>query len=204
VVRGLLRQEGIRLQAGSLKSPLGWQRLMSRTYAESHWQVVLEAYFQSFLHLTRAIRQLEKELAKAEKNDERARRLRTIPGVGWVCALTFLSAVDTIQRFPSSRKLVGYSGLAPTVRESSERTEYGPITREGRKEIRGTWVEAAHRVVTQRSTEAKPLQKWYWKVAKRRGGKTAIVALTRKLLTVAYQMLKQEKDYDPGLIGRAA
>jgi len=204
VVRGLLRQEGIRLQAGCLKSPVGWQRLMSRTLVGSHWEVVLEAYFQSFLHLTRAIRQLEKELAKAEKSDERARRLRTIPGVGWVSALTFLSAVDKIQRFPSSRKLVGYSGLAPTVRESSERTEYGPITREGRKEIRGTWVEAAHRVVTQRTTEAKPLQRWYWKVAKRRGNKTAIVALTRKLLTVAYQMLKSGTDYDPARIGRAA
>jgi len=177
---------------------------MSRTDVGSHWQVVLEAYFQGFLHLTGSIRKLEKELAVAEKGDDRARRLKTIPGVGWVCALTFLSAVDKVQRFPSSRKLIGYSGLAPTVRESSERTQYGPITREGRKEIRGTWVEAAHRVITNRSTDAKPLQKWYWKVAKRRGSKTAIVALTRKLLTVAYQMLKQGKDYDPALIGRAA
>jgi len=147
---------------------------------------------------------LEREIRQVERNDARARRLKTIPGVGWVSALTFLSAVDKVNRFPSSRKLVGYSGLAPTVRESSERTQYGPITREGRKEIRGTWVEAAHRVVTNRSTDAKPLQKWYWKVAKRRGSKTAIVALTRKLLTVAYQMLKQGKDYDPALIGRAA
>jgi len=204
VVRGLLRQEGIRLQGGSLKSQVGWQRLMTRTYAGSHWPVVLEAYFQSFLHLSRSIQKLERELSQVVKSDARVRRLRTIPGVGWVSSLTFLSAVDKVQRFASSRRLIGYSGLAPTVRESSERTQYGPITRQGRKEIRGTWVEAAHRVVTHRSSEAKPLQRWYWRVAKRRGGKTAIVALTRKLLTVAYQMLKEGKDYDPALIGRAA
>jgi len=203
-VRGFLRQEGVRLQSKGLASLKRWHELMGKTYKAAHLPVVLEAFYPSFLQLTRSIQQLEREIRQVERNDARARRLKTIPGVGWVSALTFLSAVDTIQRFPSSRKLVGYSGLAPTVRESSERTQYGPITREGRKEIRGTWVEAAHRVVTNRSSEARPLQKWYWKVAKRRGSKTAIVALTRKLLTVAYQMLKQGKDYDPALIGRAA
>ena len=34
-------------------------------------------------------------------------------------------------------------------------------------------------------------------MAKKRGKKTALVALARRLLVIAYQLLKSEQDYDP-------
>jgi transposase len=52
-----------------------------------------------------------------------------MPKVGRIASLTFLAAVDDVKRFSSSRRLVGYSGLAPMVRQSGERTEYGAIGR---------------------------------------------------------------------------
>jgi transposase len=66
-----------------------------------------------------------------------------MPKVGRIASLTWPRDVN---RFPTSRKLVGYSGLAPTVRQSGERTEYGAISREGRRELRGVWVQIAHLV----------------------------------------------------------
>jgi hypothetical protein len=47
---------------------------------------------------------------------------------------------------------VDYSGLAPTVGASGERTEYGAIIREGRAELRGVWVQIAHLVAIDNST----------------------------------------------------
>ena len=40
------------------------------------------------------------------------------------------------------------------------------------------------------------LSKWYWKIKQRRGGKKAIVALSRKLLVIIYNMLKNNTQYD--------
>jgi len=204
VVRGVLRQEGIRLGARALSRRVGWDRLIVRKYGHQHLQPILRAYYLSFQALTESLKDLDAELACREREEPRAARLQTMPGVGRIASLTFLAAVDEIGRFSSSRKLVSYSGLCPTVRSSGERTEYGPISRQGRSELRAVWVQIAHRVAHDERLEAGPLREWFWRVAGRRGKKTATVALTRKLLTIAYHLLKYQQDYDADRLQRAA
>jgi transposase len=196
VVRGMLRQDGVQLSRGVLSTFKGWKQLLARGFEQDHLAVVVAAYYESFVTITRSIRSLDKELAAREAADERAARLRTMPKVGPLAALTLVSAVDDVRRFSSSRKLVGYSGLAPSVRQSSERTVYGPITRQGRRELRGVWVQVAHLVAIDRSKATAPLRSWFNRVARRRGRKTAVVALARRLLVIAYQLLKHGVDYD--------
>jgi transposase len=204
VVRGMLRQEGIGLPARGLLSLTAWQQLRAREYIHHHLKPVLEAYYTSFVALTRSIQALDKQLATRERQDTRAARLKTIPKVGRIAALTFLAAVDDVHRFPSSRKLVGYTGLAPTVRSSGERTEYGRITRQGRAELRAVWVQIAHLVARDTSRATAPLRKWFSRVAYHRGKKTALVALARKLLVIAYQMLREETVYDAARLRKRA
>lgn len=202
-VRGMLRQEGIRLAARQLTSFVGWRRLMDRSFTHEHLRPVLEAYYTSFESLTRSIQKLDRQLADRQKHDERAARLQTIPKVGRIAALTFLAAVDRVGRFSSSRKLVSYSGLCPTVRSSGERTEYGSITREGRHELRAVWVQIAHLVARDTSRATARLRRWYSKVAGHRGKKTALVALARKLLTIAYRILQDDTVYRSPMVCRA-
>jgi transposase len=204
VVRGMLRQEGIQLPVRSLMSFVGWQRLMGRSYTHEHLPIVLDAYYQSFVSLTRSIQALDKQLAKREGQDERAARLKTMPKVGRIASLTFLAAVDQVDRFDTSRKLVSYSGLCPTVRSSGERTEYGSISREGRSELRAVWVQIAHLVACDSSRSTARLRRWYSKVASHRGKRTAIVALARKLLTIAYRLLKDQTVYCSSLVSKVA
>jgi transposase len=196
VVRGLLRQEGVRLPSHALTSAVGWRRLLEQGFDHEHLAVIVASYFDTYQQLTRALQALERELAEREKKDSRAARLQTMPRVGRIASLTFLAAVDNVERFASSRKLVGYSGLAPTVRSSGERTEYGSISREGRAELRAVWVQIAHLVAIDDSRATAPLRRWFARVASKRGKKTATVALARRLLVIAYQLLRQEQDYD--------
>jgi len=204
VVRGMLRQEGISLPSRFLTSLAAWQRLLEVEFTHSHLRPIVEAYAETFKTLTRSLQALDRELAQREKSDDRAARLQTMPKVGRIASLTFLAAVDDVNRFSSSRKLVGYSGLAPTVRSSGERTEYGSISREGRRELRAVWVQIAQLVAMDTGRDTAPLRKWFAKVAFHRGKKTAIVALARKLLTIAYQLLKQQTVYDAKKLRRAA
>jgi transposase len=204
VVRGMLRQEGIRLPVRALSSFGGWRRLLAGGFEQPHLCTVVAAYADSFTTLTRSIREIEALLSEYERKDARAARLKTIPRVGRIAALTFIAAVDDVHRFPSSRKLVGYSGLAPTVRSSGERTEYGSISREGRRELRAVWVQIAHLVAIDTTRATGPLRAWFNKVARRRGKKTATVALARRLLVIAYHLLKEETVYDAARLKRRA
>jgi transposase len=187
-----------------LTSLVGWQRLLEQGFTHEHMAVIVSAYFETFQKLTQSIKDLEGELAKCEKQDARAARLQTMPRVGRIASLTFLAAVDDVRRFGSSRKLVGYSGLAPTVRSSGERTEYGAISREGRKELRAVWVQIAHQVAIDKGKETTPLRRWFRRVATRRGKKTATVALARRLLVIAYQLLRRGTDFDVRRLRKSA
>jgi transposase len=57
-------------------------------------------------------------------------------------------------------------------------------------------VQIAHLVATDKKKASGPLRTWFNRVAKKRGKKTALVALARRLLVIAYQLLKSEQDYD--------
>jgi len=196
IVRGMLRQEGIRLPPRALNSFVGWQRILEQGFAHEHVLQIVSAYYTSFVALAQSIRELDARLALAEKAEPRAARLRTMPKVGRIGALTFLAAVDDVARFSSSRKLIGYSGLAPTVRQSSDRVCYGPITRQGRRELRAVWVQIAHLVARDPSRASQPLRNWYRRIERKRGKKTAVVALARRLLTIAYHLLRYQCEYD--------
>jgi transposase len=202
VVRGMVRQEGIILPTRALSTFKGWQRLMGNGFDQPHLLTVVSSYYDSFVSLTRSIQELDRELAERERKDKRVARLQTMPKVGRIASLTFVAAVDDVKRFRSSRKLVGYSGLAPTVRSSGERTEYGSISREGRRELRAVWVQIAHLVAADTSRATQPLRTWFNRVARRRGKKTATVALARRLLIIAYHLLCDETVYDAARLKR--
>ena len=202
-VRGQLRQEGVRLPARSLTSKKSWQALLSMNYESGHIPLVLQAFHRSFLALTESIHELNTQLKK-KASDSRVELLKTMPSVGVIAALTLIAAVDKIERFGSGRKLISYAGLAPTLRQSGERAQYGPISREGRRELRAVWVQIAHLVANDKRGPAKPLRTWFLKVALRRGKKTALVALARKLLSIAYQMLRTGEVYNAKEVGRKA
>ena len=196
MVRGMLRQEGTQLPAGALSSRAGWQRVFAKGFEHDHLLHIVASFHQVFLTMCKAVREMDVQLAEYERKLAAARRLQTMPRVGRIAALTCVAAVDNVRRFSSSRKLVSYSGLAPTVRQSGSRTTHGSITREGRRELRSVWVQIAHQVVRDKSPATQPLRTWYRRVAGKRGKKTALVALTRRLLVIAYQLLKMETDYD--------
>ena len=203
VVRGLLRQQRVQVAARGLASRRGWEALGQAELPRA-LQEIVTAYAATVREITAAVKVIDERLAQRAKADPRVARLESIPGVGRVSAQTLVAAVDRIERFPRAKKLVAYSGLVPSVRASGERVEYGRITKQGRSEIRAVWVQAAHAALAVKGAEARPLQQWCERIAKRRGKKTALVALARKLLTIAYHLLREHTTYDPRRLRLAA
>src|SRR5215213_3767791 len=107
-------------------------------------------------------------------------RLMTVPGVSVVTASTFVAAICDIRRFSSARKLVGYLGLDPRVRQSGPGpARHGRITKQGSASVRHVLVEAVWTAVRSPG----PMRAFYERVRARRGAQVAAVATARKLST---------------------
>jgi transposase len=135
-----------------------------------------------------------KEFAKKATHREKEARavLKTAPGVGPVTTEVVLSELGDITRFRNAKTVCAYAGLAPVVRQSGgKKSKELAISKQGSGLLRCALVEASWRTVN-----ASP--KWkriYERIAKRSGGKRAIVAVARKLLCVLYAMLRTMTPY---------
>src|SRR4051812_46445281 len=87
---------------------------------------------------------VERAIAHDALNWPEARRLMTVPGVNVIVAVTFLAAIGDVGRFPDRRKLVGYLGLDPKVRQSGDApASHGHISKQGSSQARHALVEAS-------------------------------------------------------------
>ena len=131
------------------------------------------------------------ELTRLAAEREQTRLLMTIPGVGLQVSLGLLAAIGDIQRFPTPEKLTAYLGLVPRVSQSAGRCHHGRITKAGSTIVRSLVVEAAQ--ILARSPP--PLATTYWRVRRKRGHNVAVTALARKLVVVAWHLLRKNEPY---------
>jgi hypothetical protein len=116
----------------------------------------------------------------------------TVPGVNVITAATLPAAVGDIRRFRSPRKLVGYLGLDPKVRQSGPGpATHGRISKQGSAPARYALVEAARSVVRQPG----PMHAFYERIRSRRRHQVAIVASARRLAVLFWHLLTKEQDY---------
>jgi transposase len=142
--------------------------------------------------LSSEIDALDRAIACQVKDDARVHRLMSVPGIDVTTAATLVSVIGEVDRFASPRKLVGYLGLDPKVRQSGvSLASIGRISKQGPSQARHVLVEAAW--VTARTPG--PMHAFYERVRSRRGVQVAIVAVARKLACLAWQLLRKGEDY---------
>jgi transposase len=110
--------------------------------------------------------------------------LMTIPGVGFVSALTLYAEICDIKRFSSAERLAHYAGLVPKVRQSGEHTSMGRESG-GDKWLKWILIEAAWSHV--RFCPEGRLARVYGDACRRKGSKVkAIKVVARKLVNVVW------------------
>ncbi len=138
------------------------------------------------------IEQVERLISLDALESHDVQRLMSVPGVNVIVAATFLAAIGDIRRFRCERKLVGYLGLDPRVRQSGEgQAIHGRISKRGSAPARHALVEASWSVVRQPG----PLRAFYERIRARRGHQVAVVATARKLACLFWCLLTREEDY---------
>ena len=134
------------------------------------------------------------QLAQTERYADLAERLQSVPGIGLLTTMTFLTEVPSPERFTSGRQMACYLGLAPWTGRSGGSAKSGPIMKAGNRRVRTMLVEAA----------------WQWKkndpaaratfkrlAARRKNSKIAIVAVARRLAILLWRIATGRETYPP-------
>lgn len=171
--------------------------VVSKTrFEERAWRLVdrepaLEDAIGPLLQVRRSlclhIRELEGRIGKATKQSDVCRRLMTVPGVGPMTALAFVSAIDDPARFEKSASVGAYLGLTPRRYQSGNVDWSGRISKHGDGLARHMLYEAANSLLSRTKAWSAP-KAWAARLVRRIGGKKARVALARKLAVILHRI----------------
>jgi transposase len=138
------------------------------------------------------IAEIERVVATEALASPEVRRLMTIPGMNIITASAFMAAIGDVGRFADRKKLVGYLGLDPKVRESgTTAASRARISKQGSAAGRYALVEASWSVILAPG----PMHAFFERIRARRGHQAAIVAVARKLACLCWCMLTGGEDY---------
>jgi transposase len=184
-VRGTLRVFGFKL-AGRV-TQASFERRALELVADTPR---LAAMVRPMLVARAALRQqctiLHKMMLDVVRLNSTCRRMMTVPGVGALTAVTYLTTIDDPDRFQRSRDLGPHLGLTPRKYASGEVDRNGAISKCGDATLRATLYQAALALLT-RTQRWSTLKAWGIAVAQRRGLRRAIVAVARKLAIVMHR-----------------
>jgi transposase len=193
-IRGQMKQEGHSLPEKFFQSKHWREKLKGMKVGEVQ-KLIIESFMESIDSLLMAEKKLTEKIGTIR--DKRIELLESIPSLGTLSSRVIVSALDDAGRFDSKKCVAKYGALTPRVYQSGGISYLGRINRDGRQEVRRVLLQCAHVIVRMRSYGARPLREFFERIRKRRGKKIAIVAVARKLLTIAYGVLKTKTAYDP-------
>ncbi|MBR0680947.1 IS110 family transposase [Roseomonas eburnea] len=131
--------------------------------------------------------ELERQLVKFAREQDVCRRLATVPGVGAITSVTFVTAIDDPTRFRRSSDVGAYLGLTPKRYQSGEVDLAGRISKSGDRMTRSLLFEAANALITRVRGDS-ALRRWGERLAARIGSRKAKTAVARKLATILHRM----------------
>jgi transposase len=172
------------------------RQLLARLALPEPWAGDVVAALRLIDELEREIGAIEHELAALGADHRYVPLLRTIPGIDWVLAYTIAAEIGDIARFPSPRKLAGYTGLCPRVYQSGESDRRGPLAKTGPRYLRWALVEATTHAGKHPAYRDR-YQRTKLRLGKQRGPKIAQVDLARRLAEAIWQMLTHNRPFAP-------
>ena len=153
---------------------------------------VLDLAIDRWELIERQLARVELEVKRHAEQHTSAQVLRTIPGVGALTSLALASRIGPIERFPRPASLANMFGLTPSINDSGETTgRLGNITKNGHPNVR----YLVGQVVFHLAKKDRTIRDVYRRLRKRRGSKTAMVAVMRRIACRIWHMLQTGEAY---------
>ena len=183
-IHGVMAKNGVLPARGFMWGPGGAAQLDALELPMAY-TLRLESLRDLLAYYDREIAMLNRRIHQEFEHDAGYNAIRRIDGVGKVIGAIFCAEIGDVTRFASPERLCSWAGLTPKHRESDDKVNRGPITKQGSPLVRWAAIEA----ISKYRGGAK-LRDDYLRIAARRGKFKARVAVARKLLTLVFYGLR--------------
>ena len=172
------------------------RKLLAELDFPEPWRGHVQASLELIDDLDRRIGEIERWLRRSGADHRYIPLLMSAPGIGWVTGFTIAAEIGEINRFSSSVKLTGYTGLCPRVNQSGEVDRRGPLSKHGPRYLRWALMEAAI-AASKHPLYKERYQRTRRRLGRQRGPKVAQIELARKLTEAIWYMLTRNEPFKP-------
>lgn len=137
-----------------------------------------------------------KELSQTKNFKTHTELLISIPGIGLITAMSFLTEIEDIARFNNLDKFCSFVGLIPTTNSSGEHEAVGNITNRQNKILRSLIIESSWVAISNDPA----LMLAYGKLVKRMKPTKAIIRVAKKMLNRIRYVLREQKLYEYAVV----
>lgn len=186
-LRGLMSELGVvlplkaatvRREAGAaLESLPGWAN------------TVVDDLLSELHRLDERIAQYDAHVQAIAREDERARQLMRLSGVGPTTATAILAMIGNGHEFRCGRQFAAWLGLVPGQYSSGGKTRLGRITKAGDAYLRTMLILGARAVLAAAGNKTDSVSRWALALQARRGYWKAVVAIAAKNARMCWAML---------------
>jgi transposase len=124
---------------------------------------------------------------------ERVKRLRTVPGVGPIAALSWALEIGDVSRFRSLKQAISYCGLCGDEKSSADKVIRTPLSKKRNKHIQRALVEAA-KLAPRQSHELALVRE---KELQKGNANRATLAVARKMVAYLLAVDREQRDFVP-------
>jgi transposase len=193
-ISGLLMETGVSHNKQRLHKVGYFHELLS-TSKEIHESIrpLLRLSRETIVRLQKTEYALTSSLRHDPWLADRIERLRTVPGVGPITALTWALEIGDVSRFGSIKQAISYCGLCGAEKSSADKIVRTPISKQRNKHIQSVLVEAAKLAPRQDPDLALVYER------ERQKGNTnrATLAVARKIVAYLLAVDREKRDFVP-------
>lgn len=137
----------------------------------------------------------DRAIAQAASDDERSKRLMSLPGIGPTTASALLASIGGGHDFANGRQVAAWIGLTPGQYSSGGKDRLGRITKAGDSYLRSLLVMGARSILAGLGDKQDRFSRWARNLVERRGYWRAVVAIAAKNARLAWAVLRYGEEF---------
>ncbi|MFX0547557.1 IS110 family transposase [Roseovarius sp. S1116L3] len=150
----------------------------------------LKVLVAALTQLEAEIGKLDTEIARRAKENELARRLMTVPGIGPLIATAIATLAPPPETFRKARDFAAWLGLTPRQHSSGGKQRLGATTKMGERSLRRLLIIGANSVIIKRHTHAAAQPgTWLGGMLSRKPPMLVRVALANKTARIVWALM---------------
>jgi transposase len=197
-IRAFLLERGVAVRQGFRALRTEMPIILTKTDKLSPRMIhMIEDLCTDWRHLDGRIATVSNEIETLSEQDDGAKRLKTVPGIGPIISTATVAAIGRGDVFSKGRDFGAWLGLVPRQMSTGGRTILGPISKRGNRYLRMLFVQAARAVLLRpQSWEKHGLKSWIEAAARRLNRFKLAIALANKLARIAWGVLHGGRNFE--------